>query len=303
MKTRTLLIFLCALSLTPLGAEETKPTPEGAKKPGGSSRPGGKGDGSLLRNLDKDGDKAISQGEAGERWQGLGKLDKDGDGKVTMPELMAGRPEGPKGPGAGPGKPDGGAARHEFLKKADKNNDGKISKEEVPAEAWARLSKADTNNDGAVSKEELASHGGPRGSEGPGKGEFFAKADKNGDGKITKEEAPADAWARLSKADKNNDGAVSKEELAGALAGRGGPGAGGPQGGPGALFSRYDTDKDGKLSKTEVPAEMWDKLSKADENADGLVTEKELEGAYRRPGGGPDKPTEKRTERPEKASA
>jgi Ca2+-binding EF-hand superfamily protein len=68
------------------------------------------------------------------------------------------------------------------------------------------------------------------------------------------------------------------------------------------MFSRYDADKDGKLSKSEVPAEMWEKLSKADENADGLVSEKELEGVYRRPGDGPGKPAEKRPE-PGSASA
>ncbi len=95
MKTRTLAMLLCTLALAPLGAEETKPAPDGAKKPGGpggQGGPGGKGDGSFFRNMDKDGDKAISEAEAGERWQGLGKLDKDSDGKVTMQELMAGRP-------------------------------------------------------------------------------------------------------------------------------------------------------------------------------------------------------------------
>jgi hypothetical protein len=328
MKIQTLAMLLCTLALAPLGAEETKPAAEGAKKPGvpgGPGGPGGKGDGSFFRNMDKDGDKAISQAEAGERWQGLGKLDKDNDGKVTMQELMAGRPGGPNGPGSGPGKPEGGpgagrgkGAPGEFFKNADKNSDGKLSKDEVPAQAWERLGKLDKNSDGAVTKEEMAAMtGGPGGPGGPGggkgaPGEFFGKADKNGDGKITKDEIPAEGWERMSKADKNNDGAVTKEELAGAFAGRGGPGAGpgrpggpgagGPQAGPGAMFSRYDTDKDGKLSKSEVPAEMWEKLSKADENADGLVSEKELQGVYRRPDDGSGKPAEKRPE-PGPASA
>ena len=60
---------------------------------------------------------------------------------------------------------------------------------------------------------------------------------------------------------------------------------------------------------------MWEKVSKADENADGLVSEQELQGAYRRRDGNPgnpadkpaDKPGEKPAEKPagsfEKASA
>ena len=66
------------------------------------------------------------------------------------------------------------------------------------------------------------------------------------------------------------------------------------------MFSRFDTDKDGKLAKSEVPAEMWEKMSKADENADGLVSKEELEGAYGKREGGPGKPGEKRPDAPEK---
>ena len=94
-------------------------------------------------------------------------------------------------------------------------------------------------------------------------------------------------WERLSKLDKYSDGAVSKEEMA-AMRGNGGPGAGpggprgkgGPEGGPAPMFSRFDEDKDGKLSKSEVPAEMWEKLSKADDDADGFVSKAELEKVF-----------------------
>ena len=59
------------------------------------------------------------------------------------------------------------------------------------------------------------------------------------------------------------------------------------------MFTRFDTDKDGKLSKTEVPAEMWDKLSKADNDADGLVSKGELEKVYRERDGGGTRPEKK----------
>lgn len=260
MKIRlvTLISFVgCHLALAPLGAEDSKPNLEKPKGPGGPAAPGGgKGDGSFFRSMDKDGDKAISKAEAGERWERLGKLDKDGDEKVTMPEMMAARLGGPEGgaPKGGPGGPGGApAGRGEFFKNADKNNDGKVSKEEVPAEAWERLGKLDKDSDGAVSKDELAAmmtgSGGPGGAKGPG----------------------------------------------------GGPQGGPAQGGPGAMFSRFDADKDGKLAKSEVPAEMWEKMSKADENADGLVSKEELEGAYGKRDGRAAKPAEKRPDIPEKA--
>ena len=75
------------------------------------------------------------------------------------------------------------------------------------------------------------------------------------------------------------------------------------------MISRYDADKDGKLSKTEAPAELWERLSKADENADGLVSKEELESVLRRdgkggPGGGaPGKGAPKPAPKEEKASA
>ena len=86
MKTRLIALLGCTLALAPLGAEDAKPKAEKpkAEKPKGPG--GGKGDGSFFRDMDKDGDKAISKAEAGERWERLGKLDKDGDEKVTMQE-------------------------------------------------------------------------------------------------------------------------------------------------------------------------------------------------------------------------
>ena len=41
---------------------------------------------------------------------------------------------------------------------ADKNHDGKLTKDEVPAPMWEHLSNADADKDGAVTKEELEKH-------------------------------------------------------------------------------------------------------------------------------------------------
>ena len=128
-----------------------------------------------------------------------------------------------------------------MLEHGDKNKDGKLTKDEIPAFMWTRLETADADKDGAVSKSELEEHfkkiPAP-GSHGPGGRAFgggfsggrpglhragfggppsadrlLEHADKNKDGKLTKDELPEAAWTRLSAADTDKDGAVSKSEL------------------------------------------------------------------------------------------
>lgn len=305
MKTKfTLSIITCAAVLvsgSSLSNAEDK----------GDGKGRSKGDGSFLKSMDKDGDNAISKEEAGDRWDRLGKLDKDEDGKVTVREMMAARQGGPGGPeGSGKGGPKGKPG--EMFKRSDKNSDGKITKDEVPERAWEFLSKLDKNGDDAVSEEEAKAGrppGGPGGPEGgrPDGSEMFKRADKNNDGKISKDEVPEQAWDRLGKLDKDGDDAVSREEMkamAGGM-GKGGKGKGGkggaPAGGSGAMFDRFDENKDGKLAEDEVPAEMWAKVRKADSDADGLVSKGEMEKVMSmRDGGKPEatRPDAKKKKRP-----
>ncbi|MEX2578140.1 MAG: hypothetical protein WD342_03705 [Verrucomicrobiales bacterium] len=275
----TTLLTVSALALVSLsvGEETSKP------------RPGGKGDGSFFKSLDTDGDGAISKAEAGEKWQRLGRLDKDEDGKVTLAEMRQ------AGPGTGPGRPGGkrkgkgpGGEPGEFFKNADTNEDGKLSRDEVSDPLWSRISRLDKDDDNAVSREEFAAAR----DAGPGRGpggtprERFQRADANGDGKVSKDEVPEEVWTRMGRLDTDDDGAVTPEEFAaaGRMGRRGGPGAGGPAG-PEAIFSRFDENEDGKLAGSEVPGEMWSRLSKADADADGLVSKDELREVYRRSSG------------------
>lgn len=88
------------------------------------------------------------------------RLDANGDGAISKDEFMAGwkkrqqRPQEPS-PGAQGFGPQGWKppSASDFISRFGK--DGKLTKETVPAPLWERLSKADANQDGAVTKEEL----------------------------------------------------------------------------------------------------------------------------------------------------
>jgi Ca2+-binding EF-hand superfamily protein len=56
------------------------------------------------------------------------------------------------------------------------------------------------------------------------------------------------------------------------------PGAGGT-GGKSSPFQQRDTNKDGKLSRDELPAALFDRL---DADKDGFVSEAELAGLWKK---------------------
>ncbi len=177
--------------------------------------------------------------------------------------------------------------------------------------------QADADGDGIVTKAEFAAarekmggqrgegqgEGGGRdqrgaqGQGGPDAGAFFDRLDANKDGKLTKDELPERAAERIMQADADGDGEVTKEELEAArekMGGRrGGQGQGGPnqagrgQGGPqaGAFFERLDANKDGKLTKDELPERAAERIMQADADGDGAVTKAEFAVAREKMGG------------------
>jgi Ca2+-binding EF-hand superfamily protein len=138
----------------------SEPRPEG--------RPGFPGGGMpplpILKALDADGDGEISKEEIENASKALAALDKNSDGKLSRDEILPNFAGGgfPGRPGAEgrPGQP-GTAVRFNpeemvrRLKEADKNSDGKISKEEAPERMKENFDRIDANGDGQLDESEL----------------------------------------------------------------------------------------------------------------------------------------------------
>ena len=156
--------------------------------------------------------------------------------------------------------------------------------------------RLDADHNGKLSKDEVMQH--------------FAKVDGDGDGSVTKEELMKSLHAASgprpnagpqaqgnppSRQPEPRDGpGMGQPPFGRGPMGRGpmggGPMPGGPWGsqrsameghrGPpsaAAILAQFDKDQNGKLTKSELPEPLWDRLSKADANSDGELTQDEIE--------------------------
>ena len=136
--------------------------------------------------------------------------------------------------------------------------------------------------------------GGPGGPGGPPSPGFALFGLLNTDGGDSLTAAEIDnAPAILRKLDVNGDGKVTADEMPRAAPRGGGPGRG--RGGSGvgeeppaapptpdelaAMLMAFDTNKDGKLTKAEVPERLQGVFARADENKDGVLTADEIKKA------------------------
>jgi HlyD family secretion protein len=156
---------------------------------------------------------------------------------MGSPAPTGGEPRQPgQGPPAGPGGrsgrgPGGGMGD---LMAADKDGDGKVSKDEAPEFLQNFFDRVDTNTDGFLDKAEIEAMRNRRGPGGSGGGpRDLMQYDANGDGKVTKEEAPEQMRGFFDRMDPNGDGAIDREEIESMRARFGGGGPGGPGGGGG----------------------------------------------------------------------
>jgi len=172
-------------------------------------------------------------------------------------------PQGPKLPSAA-----------DIMSHLDKNKDGKLTKDEVPAPLWEHLSNADANKDGAVTKDELEA------AQKKMQEQFQQRMkDGPGPGKGPQAGPPAIMGRQFGPP---GMGPQAGRPGMGPQAGPPGMGMGRQFGSVDDLIKRFDKNKDGKLTKDEVPAPLWERLSKADANKDGAVTKDELEAARKK---------------------
>ena len=135
--------------------------------------------------------------------------------------------------------------------------------------------------------------GGGRGFRMPNP--ILVALDKDKDGTLSAEEIES-ATAALKTLDKNNDGQLDQSETRPNFEGMGpggfGSGAfGGGQGDGGAeqMVARLlemDKDKDGKLSKDEIPERLQSMMARGDKNEDGFLDKTEIMASARERSGG-----------------
>ena len=194
MKSTKMMIF--AVAITMCLAATVMAQPPGGQRGGergqrGGERggPGGQRGGGdmgrmmqmmpVLAALDANKDGVISKSEINNAAAALRKLDKNGDGELDAEEMRPSRPEGGRSRGGAPeggpggergGRSAGAGGMMDRIMSQDKNQDGKLSKDEVDERMLPMFDRLDANSDGSIDKSEIeaaaARMGGGRGGRG-----------------------------------------------------------------------------------------------------------------------------------------
>lgn len=222
----------------------------GDRRPDGPPRPGGPGGMMamfpLMRALDADQNGELSAEEIENATAAIRTLDKNEDGRVDGLEM---RPEFPPGgfgrqrfgrPGFGQRPPEGAPERDgdapqrsmegviARLMNYDRNDDGRLTGDELPQQMQSMLTRADRDDDGALDREEItamarARFGENRGGDRPERnrpdgGDFLnnllRRFDTNNDERMSSDEAPEFLKRNFDALDTNSDGQLDREELA-----------------------------------------------------------------------------------------
>lgn len=177
-----------------------------------------------------------------------------------------------------------------FIKDHDKNNDGKLSKDELPAAAQNDFTTIDANKDGFISRDELQKHAEAMANAQPRLVEAVWYAVDLAPEPLTTDELQ-DAYDQLRQIDKNNNGKIERAELTAFRDQRKKERIDG-------IFAALDKNKDGKITKEEARGLWVDDFAGLDKNKDGMLDRQEVEAACALRGGEPsDRP---KSEQPKK---
>ena len=155
-----------------------------------------------------------------------------------------------------------------FMKEYDRDNDGYLTKDEMPDWLHYNFARLDTNKDGKISKDELT------------KGMAYLQQRRRPSDVVIVLVEMSDcdegcgeeiqrAYEFLHKLDKNKDGKLDADEL---KAGRDLV----IKDRVDRIIKRLDTDKDGKISKKEAKGLINEHFADLDRNKDGFVDREEL---------------------------
>jgi Ca2+-binding EF-hand superfamily protein len=159
-------------------------------------------------------DKPAHEGGCGKgRMHKFEKLDKNADGKVTRDEMLSGitthfdQADSDKNGTLSEAEQKAAHEKHaaERFAKGDKNSDGVLTQDELPARFAERAMKLDANKDGKLTREELAKIGEMH--------KAF-KARFHDDKPRTRANLVAHVDERFTKLDANKDGTLTEDEMA-----------------------------------------------------------------------------------------
>ena len=183
-------------------------------------------------------------------------------------------------------------ARGGIFAAADEDGDGSVSEAEyilnriITDEGKAIMQAMDDDKDGAIQAAEFAKHAGEK-LEGEDLAEkVFVALDADGNQEVRVPEYLRvwGAWARDGRPEASQRVSVPDAEALETGTNtdrldRAPIGNSRPPGPPGVdqVFERFDADKDGKLSKAEIPDQLGRFILPADSNQDGSITKAELE--------------------------
>jgi Ca2+-binding EF-hand superfamily protein len=289
-----------SLTITAIGLAGDPPVSP-AKEAGGSASPP-----SVFDRLDRNHDGKVTADEASPAMRDvLRRLDADRDGTLTREEFRqaserakrlpdpssgtsfgpppggfpppGGMPPGPMGPGAFRGtapRPNSTSATKDSpFDRWDRNRDGKLEGDEIPASLDLLVRAADRDGNGVITRREMQA---ALDAVEPAPEEMM---------EIMERQAEADARMRKAMEDMSNRMNASPD-MAGPPDRRrpGQPPRPGVPAGPGMaqatnMFRQLDRNGDEKLTRDELAGPAAQRLARADRDGDGTITKAEFEQA------------------------